>query len=66
MPPRCRNELSLFAHISKINWQPGGAGSSCVAGTVSDRQRKDLRPFNFDASALSDFEVANKLWEVIA
>lgn len=59
----CRNELSLSANISKIAWKYGDSG---VAGTVSDRQRKDLRPFHFDPAAMSDFEMANKLWEVIA
>lgn len=59
----CRNELSLFANISRIAWR---YGDSSVAGTVSDRQRSDLRPFSFDPVAMSDFEVANRLWEVVA
>lgn len=59
----CRNELSLFANISRIAWK---YGDSQVAGTVSDRQRSDLRPFSFDAAAMSDFDVANRLWEVVA
>ncbi len=37
-----------------------------MAGTVSDRERADLRPFDFDPAALSDVQLTNKLWEVIA
>ncbi len=58
-----RNDLSLFVNISRITWK---AGSGRVAGTVSDRERADLRPFDFDPAALSDVQLTNKLWEVIA
>jgi hypothetical protein len=59
----CRNELSLYANITRIAWKYGDAQ---VVGTVSDRQQKDLRPFSFDPAATSSFEIANRLWEVIA
>lgn len=59
----CRNELSLYANITRIAWN---YGDTHVVGTVSDRQQKDLRPFSFDPAALSEFEVASRLWEVVA
>jgi hypothetical protein len=59
----CRNELSLYANITRIAWK---YGDNSVVGTVSDRQQKDLRPFSFDPTATSDFDMANRLWEVIA
>ena len=59
----CRNELSLYANITRIAWKYGDGD---VAGTVSDRQQKDLRPFSFDPAATFEFDMANRLWEVVA
>ncbi len=55
--------MSLYANITRIAWK---YGDNSVVGTVSDRQQKDLRPFSFDPIATSEFDMANRLWEVIA
>jgi hypothetical protein len=65
-PPKkncCRHELSLYAHISKVTWQFDREDE--VIGTVSDPASGDIRRFDLDPKTMSDFEVVNKLWEVI-
>jgi kinetochore protein Spc24 len=59
-----RHQLSLFAHISKITWKLDKEDS--IAGTVSDQKNGDLRHFDVpDTQALSQFELVNKLWQVL-
>jgi kinetochore protein Spc24 len=60
-PPRCRHQLSLFAHVSKINWDLDLKDR--VAGTMSDTRGGDIRPFCLDPATTSQFDIVNQLWD---
>ncbi len=69
---RLRHELSLFAHISNINWTSAdngagidGEGATEIRGVVSKTDKGDLNAFCFDTSKLSKFQIANRLWEAM-
>eukprot|EP00798_Chlamydomonas_sp_ICE-L_P002217 gene2217-33777_t len=59
--PMLRNQLALFAHISKVTWRLDQ--ESRIAGTVSDPDSGDLRSFNMDPTSMSEFDRVNKMWE---
>ena len=59
-----RHQLSLYAHVSKISWEFGAGGR--VAGTVSDPVSTDLRHFDLPEGSLSQFEMTNALWDLVA
>ena len=58
--PRAKHELSLYAHVSKVIWHSELSGRVC--GNVSDLANADIRPFDMDPRATSQYEIANKLW----
>jgi len=60
----CRRALSLYTHISNIAWKYDNPGRS--AGTVSDRNEHDIRPFDVDAAEATTFAGVNRLWEIIS
>lgn len=57
----CRHELSLYAHISKINWQ---FDKGRIAGAVSDPASGDIRQFDIPPDTPA-FAVTNRLWKLI-
>lgn len=61
--PRCRYELSLYAHISNLVWDSSDRGT--VAGTVVDRALQEIQHFSWPVESLTQFELVNKLWTVI-
>lgn len=61
--PNKRHQLSLYAHITKVSWHFEKA--QLVSGTVSDPGTGDIRPFEFDPAAMTQFEVVNKLWDLL-
>lgn len=79
--PRVQNSIGLYAHITGIKWNyetdgdimagwllPRG-GSSTGAGKRAaargEGDRATVEGFQFDAAGKDDFEVANKLWDII-
>ncbi len=67
-PPSCirlarRYQISLFAHISNISWSLDREDR--VAGTVSNAQSGDLRPFDLAASTMDEHTLVNELWKLI-
>ncbi|KAL0026449.1 hypothetical protein WJX79_010757 [Trebouxia sp. C0005] len=61
--PHARHELALYAHISKLSWQ--GKGPQKWSGTVSDSAAGDIRIVDLDSQQLSNFEMINKVWDII-
>ncbi|KAK9849776.1 hypothetical protein WJX84_004361 [Apatococcus fuscideae] len=60
--PKSRDELSLFAHISKIKWDADSQQG--VAGIFSDPSRSKIETFSLP-SDLSRFDQVNRLWKII-
>jgi len=63
---RVKHELSLFAHISKINWtatEEGGKGE--IRGVISKTNKGGLNTFCFDTKKVSKYHIANKLWDAM-
>ena len=58
-----RHQLSLYAHISKISWQFDRTDR--VLGAVSDPVSNDIRKFEFDRDQTDDFQMVNRLWELV-
>lgn len=61
--PQTRHQLSLYAHISSITWQFDNEDR--VEGAVSDPVSGDIRHFDLDPKAMTQFEIANHLWELM-
>lgn len=74
--PRVQNSIGLYAHITGIKWNyetegeimagwllPRGGASP--AGCAGGRDGATVEGFQFDAAGKGDFEVANKLWDII-
>lgn len=61
--PHARHELSLYAHISKLTWQ--GRSSQHWLGAVSDSAAGDIRTIDLDSQQLSEFEMVNRVWDII-
>ncbi|KAG1654570.1 hypothetical protein FOA52_009011 [Chlamydomonas sp. UWO 241] len=61
--PILRYQLSLYAHISRINWRFDR--DDRVAGSVSDPKGGDLRPFDMDPSSMDASAVVNQLWALL-
>ena len=59
----CRHELALYAHISKLSWQ--GKDPQKWSGTVSDSAAGDIRTVDLDCQQLSNFDMINKVWDII-
>jgi len=59
----CRHELALYAHISKLSWQ--GKDPQKWSGTVSDSAAGDIRTVDLDSQQLSNFDMINKVWDII-
>lgn len=72
--PRVQNSIGLYAHITGIKWNyetegeimagwllPRGGGNG--AGRGGDGAT--VEGFQFDAAGKDDFDVANKLWDII-
>ena len=59
----CRHELALYAHISKLSWQ--GKDLQKWSGTVSDSAAGDIRTVDLDGQQLSNFDMINKVWDII-
>jgi kinetochore protein Spc24 len=62
---RIKHELSLFAHISKINWTSTNKDASKIQGVISKTNKGDLNTFCFDTRKMSKYQMANKLWEAM-
>ena len=73
--PRVQNAIGLYTNITTIKWNyetegdivagwlvpsAGGGGSAGKGG-----HGPVVEGFQFDAAGKSDFDVANKLWDVI-
>lgn len=73
--PRVQNSIGLYAHITGIKWnyetegeimagwllpRPGYITAATPGGSGST-----VEGFQFDAAGKDDFEVANKLWDII-
>ena len=50
-------------HISKLTWQ--GHNPQHWRGTVSDSAAGDIRSFDLDAQQLSEFDMINRVWDMI-
>ena len=62
---RVKHELSLFAHISKINWTSTDKDASKIQGVISKTNKGDLNTFCFDTRKISKYQIANKLWDAM-
>lgn len=78
--PRVQNSIGLYAHITGIKWSyetegeimagwllPRGSGGN-GGGERGARRAADgavVEGFQFDAAGKDNFEVANKLWDII-
>lgn len=79
--PRVQNSIGLYAHITGIKWNyetegdiiagwliprerpsSSGAGAGACGG---GHDSATVVGFQFDAAGKDDFEVANKLWDII-
>ena len=64
--PRLQYSMSLFANISKIKWDFAAYGDGGrVKGSLSVPGADDVRAFDLDPRALSDFDIANRLWDML-
>lgn len=79
--PRVQNSIGLYAHITGIKWNyetegeimagwllPRGGSSTGTGKRAAARgagDRATVEGFQFDAAGKGDFEVANKLWDII-
>lgn len=69
--PRVQNSIGLYAHITGIKWNYETEGD-IMAGWILPRGGENrardgalVEGFQFDAAGKDDFEVANKLWDII-
>lgn len=62
MPYVSRHSISLYCNISHIRWD---TESRNVAGCVMPPDGGVMKPFDIDATKVSEFYVANKLWDLI-
>lgn len=70
--PRVQNSIGLYAHITGIRWNYETEGE-IMAGWVMVKGKggaaggdgATVEGFQFDAASKGDFEVANKLWDII-
>ncbi|CAM9875759.1 unnamed protein product [Discosporangium mesarthrocarpum] len=62
--PRVQNSISLYANVTDIRWnydaEPGK-----LAGWLAPKGSDSVQGFQFVTTGRSDFEVANKLWDII-
>ena len=58
----CRHELSLYVHISNINWKLQNADGR-ITGTICSPESKDIRTIDLDPSEKSQFEIINIIWD---
>ncbi len=64
--PRLQYSMSLFANISKIKWDFAAYGDGGrVKGSLSVPGADDVRAFDLDPRALSDFDIASRLWDML-
>ncbi|KAK9813971.1 hypothetical protein WJX73_007498 [Symbiochloris irregularis] len=61
--PRCRYELSLYAHISNLVWE--AAGNNQISGTIVDKKARNVQHFSLEEGSLTQFELVNKLWGIV-
>lgn len=61
--PVCRHQIALFANITRITWRLDRPDK--VMGTVSDLKSGDIRFIDLDPGQASDFELVNRVWEVL-
>lgn len=61
--PKIRQELSLHALMTNVKWD--FSRRDALAGEVSLPARAEHRRFEIDKERLSDFEIAEQLWEMI-
>jgi hypothetical protein len=59
-----RQQLGLYAHISKLSWRTGEV-ERVVAGTISDPATAAIKPFTLDLDSMSQYELVNKLWQLV-
>jgi hypothetical protein len=52
--------LALYKTICKTNWD---FDATTVKGAIIDKQKNDVRPFDFDPSA-SQYAITNNLWDL--
>ncbi|CAM9371687.1 unnamed protein product [Choristocarpus tenellus] len=62
--PRVQNSISLYANITDIKWNYE-ADPGMVAGWFMPKGSDTVQGFQFSATGRSEFEVANKLWDII-
>lgn len=78
--PRVQNSIGLYTHITGIKWnyetegdimagwllpRSGSATAEDEGAPGSRTLDNTVRGFQFDAAGMDDFEVANKLWDII-
>lgn len=79
--PRVQNSIGLYANITGIKWNyetegdiiagwllPRGGPSAAEGRDRQGKRGRDsavVEGFQFDATGKNDFEVANKLWDII-
>jgi kinetochore protein Spc24 len=59
--PRLKHELSLYAHISKISWAYDRPDR--IKGRVNGAG--EVKPFDFAPDEMTEFELVNKMWDLI-
>ena len=57
-----RHSISLYANISHIRWD---TTASNVTGCVMPPEGGPMKAFDIDAKRATDFQVANRLWDLI-
>lgn len=62
---RVKHELSLFAHISNLNWTVNDGDGTEIRGVISKTNKGDLNTFAFDTRKMSKYQIANKLWDAM-
>jgi kinetochore protein Spc24 len=61
--PRTKHELSLYAHISKISWHY--EATDRIRGRVNAHENKEVHPIDFALGDVSEYQLANDLWNII-
>lgn len=78
--PRVQNSIGLYANVTRIKWNyetegditagwllppAEGTGAAQTGGDEGGGTAAVIEGFQFDAAGKDDFEVANKLWDII-
>ncbi len=61
--PWRRYEITLYAHISSVMWDY--EEKAHVKGNITKPKEGDIQHFDFDPKKTSQFNITNKLWELI-